>query len=103
MQALRSEILIEVERNLAVRVRAQAMSGLLELPPLCLVTVELAVDDDLTAAILTCDGLTAGREVNNTEPRMPEPNAPVGGHPVALPIGTPVEETARRALQSSFR
>jgi hypothetical protein len=33
---------------------------------------------------------------------MSEPDASVGRHPVTLPIGTPMEETTRRALQPSF-
>src|SRR5215472_10444597 len=78
MQALRSEILVEVERYLAVRACAQPMPGSLELALDRLVAVELAVGDDLTAAVLTRNRLSAGREVNDAEPRVSEPHALVG-------------------------
>src|SRR5262245_52481027 len=102
MQALRPEILIKVQCDLAVGARAQTMARSFELALDVLVAVELTVRHDLTAPVLTGDGLTARREIDDAEPRVSESDALVGRCPMALSIGTTMEETARRALHASF-
>lgn len=79
METLRSEILVKVERDFAIRARPQPVTGLLELPLDRLVTVELAVRNDVTAAILARDGLFAGRKVDDAEARVTEARPAVGG------------------------
>jgi hypothetical protein len=41
-------------------------------------------------AVLALDGLVAGREVDDAEPRVAEADAAVLGHPHALGVGPPV-------------
>lgn len=65
MKALRSEVLIEMECNLTVRARAQPMPGLFKLPLDRLMAVEFAVGDYLTTTVFSCDGLSAGHEIND--------------------------------------
>lgn len=98
MQALRPEILVQVERNLAVRARTQAVPAALKLLLNCLETVELAVDDYLTAAIFASDRLSASCEVDDAESRMAESHASISRGPVTLPIGTAMEDCAWLAL-----
>ena len=86
METLRSEVLVEVKRDLAIRAGAQAMSRPFQAPLRGLIAVELAVDDDLTAAIFTRDGLRAGGEIDDAEPRMSETHPSVGRDPVLLTI-----------------
>jgi hypothetical protein len=59
----------------------------------------LAVDNDMNLFILVRDRLVAGREINDTQPRMTETDALIGGQPCALAVRTAVAKAVRGVLQ----
>ncbi len=75
------------------------MSTPLQLSPLALEVIKLAIDNDMNPLVLVCDRLVAGREVNDTQPRMTETDAPIGGQPCALAVRTAVAKAIRGLLQ----
>ena len=79
MERTCAPILEEVQCDLAVRPRPERMALTLELTPDSLEIVELAVGHDAEPAILVDDGLIAGLEVDNAQPRM------AAGTPKQLP------------------
>src|SRR4029450_2664101 len=79
-----------MQRDLAVRSRSQAVPASLEFVLDCLEIVELAVDDDPRPLVFAGDGLIAGREIDDAQPRMAKGHSPVGGYPVALSVGSPM-------------
>ena len=83
MQALRAEIFIEMQGDLAVRSRAQAVARLFEFALDCFVAVEFAIDDDPGLFVLACDRLISRREIDDAEPGMAKSNAAVGRDPMA--------------------
>ena len=103
VQALRAEVLVQVQRDLAVRSRAQPVSRLLEPALRRLEIVELAVDDDPRALVLARDRLIAGRQVDDAEPRMPQRDAPISRQPLALTVRSAVIEPPGRALDEVGR
>src|SRR6202021_140294 len=90
-----AEILIEVESDFAIGARAQAVTGAFEFLLNGFVAVELAIDSDVDALIFAGDGLIAGCEIDDAEPRVTHGNAAVGGDPVALPIRTTMVKALR--------
>ena len=103
MEACGAEVFVEMQRDLAVGAGAQAVACALRVPAGWLVTVELAVDDDVRAFVLAGDRLVAGGEIDDAEPRVTESNAAVWADPVALPIGTAMIEAARGAFKRRHR
>jgi len=99
MQALDAVILEQVERDLAVGSGPEAVASSLELALDRLVAVELPVDDDPRLLVLAHDRLVAGREVDDAEARMTEPDASVVGHPLAPAVGPSVTKGAGGARQ----
>ena len=90
MHALHADVFVQMQGDLAVRSRSQEVSAPLELVLDCLEIVELAVDDDPSALVFASDGLIAGREIDDAQPRMAKGHSPVGGYPVALSVGSPM-------------
>ncbi len=60
-------LLVEVDEHLRVAVSREGVTGPLEVVPELAVVVELAVLDDLDAAVLVADWLVAGLEVDDRE------------------------------------
>jgi hypothetical protein len=77
VQALHAEIFVKMQGNLAVRSRAQAVTGLLELALDRLEAVEFAVDDDPRLFVFAGDRLIPGREIDDAEPAVAQRNAAV--------------------------
>jgi hypothetical protein len=75
----------------------------LELAPDALEVVELAVRDDAKTAILARNRLIAGRQVDDAEPRMPEPGPTPWVDPNALRVRAAMMEPARRAEERFAR
>ena len=75
VQALRAEIFVEMQGDLAVRARAQAMTGLLEFALDRFVAIEFAIDDDAGLSVLAGDRLISGREIDDAEPRVAKSDA----------------------------
>ena len=98
VQALRAEIFIKVERDFAVRARAQAVSRLFELSLNRFIAIEFAVDHDPSAAVFAGDGLVARRQVDDAETRVSERDSVVLRPPVALSIRAAMIETLRGSL-----
>jgi hypothetical protein len=87
MQALGPVVFVEVQRDLAVGFRPEAMTTCLEVAAHALEVVELAVDDDVDRAVFIRDWLVAGREVDDRQSRVAECGASIIRHPVLLAIG----------------
>ena len=102
-QRVRAQLLVEVDQDLAVGARAQAMAALRQLLLVALVVVELAVHDHVDRLILVRDRLVARGEVDDREPRMPHANAPVRRDPLALAVGAAVVEGEGGAAQRFAR
>src|SRR6516165_9180863 len=96
---MHAEVLIEVQCDLAVRPCAELMTALFQFTALPLKVVELAVDDNANAFVLVCDGLFAGRQVDNTQSGVAETDTLVFGKPDALVIGPAMNETLDCCLQ----
>jgi hypothetical protein len=75
------------------------MSAPRQLASLALEVVKPAVDNDMNPFVLVRDRLIAGREVNDTQPRMTETDALIGGQPCALAVRTAVAKAVRVVLQ----
>ena len=86
MQALGAEVLVEMQRDLAVGFRAEPMAARLELGADALEVVELAVHHDVDRPIFVRDRLVAGGEVDDRESSVAERRPMVGRHPVLLPV-----------------
>src|SRR5262245_40098546 len=103
MHAVQAQVLVEMQRDLAVRACAQVMPVTLQFLLDRLVTVELAVDDDLRLFVFTGDWLITGRQVDDAQPRMAEGHPSVGGYPVALSVGPATVETSGGAFDRGRR
>ena len=93
MQALCAEVLIEVQRNLAIRTSAQVVTRVFEIMPNRLVAIEFAIRYDPNSFILARNRLISGRKVDDAEPRMTESNSTIGTYPMALAVRTPVRKS----------
>jgi hypothetical protein len=103
MHELRAQILIKVQRDLAVGARAQTMAGLLEGALHAFVIVELAVDDDPGGFVLVGDRLIARHEIDDGKARVPEADASIGRNPGALSIGSAMMKARHAAIQGLRR
>ena len=101
VQALRAEIFIEMQSDLAVGSGAQAVTRLFEFALDRFIAVEFAVDDDPGLFVLAGDRLISGCEIDDAEPRVAEGNAAVGRNPVALPIGAAMIEALGGPLHAA--
>ena len=99
MQALNAEILVEVQGDLAVRARVQAMTRLLEFALDRLVAVEFAIDDDARLAVLAGDGLISTAEIDDAQPGVAKRDAAVRRHPMAPSVRAAVMQATRGSLQ----
>jgi hypothetical protein len=70
MQALRTDVLIKVQRDLTIRASTQTVSRAFEFTLYPFVTVEFSIDYNSREFVLACDGLVASREVDNAEARV---------------------------------
>src|SRR5262249_34729976 len=77
----------------------QPVAAVLEVALDALEVVELAVRDDAQLPVLVRDRLVAGREVDDAEARVPQPDASMRRDPAALGVGPAVEEAARGAQE----
>jgi hypothetical protein len=82
--AVRAELLVEVEDGLGVAVGAQHVPAGYEPAAQLLVVVDLAVEDDRFGAVFVEDRLLAPGQVDDTEPSHSETHAPP--HPDALVV-----------------
>jgi hypothetical protein len=71
VQTVNAEVFVEMQCDFAVGPCAQMVTSTFELALSGLVVVELAVDDNVLAPILTGNGLVSGRKVDNAESRVP--------------------------------
>ena len=92
VEALGAEVLVQVEGDLTVGLRAEAVAARLELRAQPLEVIELAVVHDHQRAVLVGDRLVARREVDDGEAGMAEPKTSVGGDPVPASIGAAMME-----------
>ena len=102
-QAGRAEVLVEVQGDLAVGAGAEAVAPAFEVALDALEVVELAVDDDLQRLVLAGDRLIAGRQVDDAEPGMAQPDPTIVGEPRPLSVRSAVGESERRSLQGVGR
>ena len=102
MKTLGTEILIEVQGDFTIGASAQVMPGLFQFALDGFVAVELAIDDDVNAAIFAGDGLVAGGEVDDAEAGVAQGDFSVGGDPVAPAVGATVVEALRGSLKGDF-
>ncbi len=98
VQALRAEIAIEMQGDLAVRTRAEMMPRILQFLADRFVAVELAIGDEARAFVPAGDRLIAGRQVDDAEPGVAKAHRSVRADPVALPIGPAMMKPGRRPL-----
>src|ERR1700722_7035327 len=103
MQALRSQVFVEVQRDLAIRARAQPMSPRLEITLNRLVFVEFSVGDDMRSVVFAPDRLISGGEIDDARPRVGEPDTVVSADPLSLSVGPAVIESFRCAFQRCRR
>jgi len=78
MQALGTEVLVEMQCHLAVGPGAEAVAPRLEASANPLEVVELTVMHDDDRAVLVRDRLIARREVDDRQPRVTKPDPTVG-------------------------
>ena len=97
-QTLRTQVFVQVERDFAVRARAEAVAPRLERRPDALVVVELAVVDDVQAPVLARDRLVA-LGVRDRKERVTQPRAPGWSDPDALSVGSAVAQRVGGAAQ----
>src|SRR5262249_49277594 len=100
MQALSTEILVEVQQDLAVGAGTQTMARSLELLSNRLVTIELTVDDDPDALVFIGDWLIAGCEVDYSESRVTERKSAVPPGPEPFGGGGPGVQASRQRAGS---
>src|SRR5215469_1454697 len=86
VQTLNFEVLVEMQCDFAIRPRAQMVSRAFELALNGFVIVELAVDDNVLAPILTGNGLVSGREVDDAESCVTQSYQPIRRNPLALSV-----------------
>src|SRR5262245_8473271 len=103
MKALNSNIFVEMQGDLAVRARAQAVTGFFELTLDRLIAVEFAVHDDARLTIFAGDRLLPAAEIDDTQPRVTKSNATVRRYPMALPVRATMAEALRGAAQCFIR
>src|SRR5262245_13241911 len=87
-----AKLLIQVQRDLAVRTGAEFVAAFLQRLALTLKVVKLAVDDDLKPLVLIGNRLIARPEPHNAQSRMSESHTSVLGDPEALVIRPSVIE-----------
>ena len=88
-QARRTQVFVQVERDFAVRARAEAVPARLERRADAPVVVELAVVDDVQASVLARDRLVAFG-IGDCKERVTQSGAPGRGNPDALSVGSAV-------------
>ena len=103
VQALRAEVLVEMQGDLAVGPGAQLMSARFELALDRFIAVELAVHHDPRPAVFAGDRLVAGGQIDDAEPGVAEPGHAVRRHPVALPVRAAMMEALGRSRQGRLR
>jgi hypothetical protein len=103
VQALRAEVLVEMQGDLAVGPGAQVMPARFELALDRFIAVELAVHHDPRPAVFTGDRLVAGGQVDDAQPGVAEPDHAIRRHPVALPVWAAMMEALGRAREGRLR
>jgi hypothetical protein len=98
-QAGRAEVFVEVQGDLAVGAGAEAVAPGFEFALRALEVVEFAVDDDPQPLVLAGDRLIAGRQVDDAEPGVAQPDPAVFAEPGPLSVRPAVGESAGRPSQ----
>jgi len=94
--------LVEMDDDLAVGMRAEAVAPVLHLPAELGVVVDLAVEDEPHGAVFVGKRLAAGLgQIDDGEPAMPKPHGRPGARAQvqAGPVGAPVGHDVRHAPQ----
>src|SRR5205823_322119 len=65
LQAMRPQILIQVQRDLAIRTRPKPMAALFQFAPLPLEIIEFAINDDAIPFVFARDGLMTPVKIND--------------------------------------
>jgi hypothetical protein len=102
VEACTPQLLVKVEGDLAIGMRPKAMLLGFQIVANAVEIVKLAVHHDTLSLIFRGDWLLAER-VDNTQPRMPEPNASIWREPDAVSVRPPVPERERCPLQRRGR
>ena len=85
---MHTEVLIQVQCDLAVRACPKLMAALFQFKALPLEVVEFAVHNNTNPFVLVRYGLIAGYQVDDTQPGVAEAYLPVFRKPDALVIGS---------------
>ena len=99
VEAVRPQVLVQVEGDLAVGARPQPVSRPFQLALDPLEVVELAVHDDVAPLVLVRDRLIAGHQIDDAEPGVAQSDSPVGRDPLALAVGAAVVQPRGGAPQ----
>jgi len=99
MEALGSQILVQVERDLAVGAGPKLVARAFQLAAYPLEVVELAVHDDVAPPVLARDRLIARHQVDDAESGVAQTHPPVRRDPLPPAIGAAVVQYHGGALQ----
>ena len=99
VEAVRAQVLVEVERDLAVGAGAEPVSRPFQLALDPLEVVELAVHDDVAPPVLARDRLVARHQIDDAEPGVAQPDPPVRRDPLPPAIGAAVVQAGGCALE----
>src|ERR1035438_743602 len=103
MQALRPEVLIQVERDLAIRPRSEPVPSTFQLLLNCLKPVELPVHNNPRPLIFAGNRLVPGREIDNAQPSVTKSHFPIARDPLPLPVRPTVIQAFGRTFQNHRR
>ncbi len=99
VQTLCSELFVKMQRNLAVRARAQTVPRPFKFFSNHFVPVKFAVHYDPYGFILIRDRLIACRKIDNAQSRVSKRHPAVRRNPMTLCVGPTMIEAPRRRLQ----
>jgi hypothetical protein len=99
VRTIPSELLVEMQCDLAVRLRPEAVTALLQFATLPLKIIELAVHNDVNALIFICDRLIPAGKVDDAQTGMAKADTVVGRQPHALMVRPAMDKRIRGAPQ----
>ena len=94
-----SDVLVKMQRDLAVGVRAKPVAARFEFTTDALEVVELSVDDEVKPPVLAGDGLVAARQINDAQASVAETDPLVGRHPLPLIVRPAMMQGGRGPAQ----
>src|SRR5690242_5029784 len=92
-----------MESDLAIGAGAQTVPRVLQFPLNRFITVEFTIHNGPEASVFARNGLIAGFQVDDAEPRMSESHSPVGRDPMPLPVGAAMMKALGGTLDYRFR